>query len=339
MQAHSFGRVRWAAIGAAIAVSLGAGGFGLIHATAPNGAVAFVPITPCRLFDTRPDLQVGPRGIPLGPNETYTLAATGPVGNCNLPTTASGIVLNITALGATAPTFLTVWPAGNARPTAAALNPEPGAPPIPNAVTTGLGPGGQFSVYNLQGNVHVVADVVGYYTDHSHDDRYYTKAQVDAAIAAAVAPRPTSPILLRPHDFSTAGLWSTGYFLAHASGGTISAECISARVDVPVGASIKRVDLTLRQRADSTTADVRISGYHTNAGEGGLAYRSYLANTGVPIPKTNNDFAVVPVAHEAADLVLGANFSATVVDGFIPALVICTTSEINITAVRVHFDP
>ena len=34
----------------------------------------------------------------------------------------------------------------------------------------------------------MIGDVVGYYTDHDHDDRYYTKAQVDAAVAAVPPP-------------------------------------------------------------------------------------------------------------------------------------------------------
>jgi len=43
------------------------------------------------------------------------------------------LALNVTAIGATAPTFLTVWPGGT-RPTASSLNPVPGQPPTPNGV-------------------------------------------------------------------------------------------------------------------------------------------------------------------------------------------------------------
>jgi hypothetical protein len=172
-------RTRWAAIGAAVAVSLGAGGVGLIHATSPSGAAAFVPITPCRLMDTRPAFQVGSRGTPLGPGETYSVAGTGTVGQCTIPAGATGLQLNVTAVNASLLTYLTLWPAGQTRPTASSLNPAPGQPPTPNAVTASLG-GGQFSIYNLQGTVDVIADVVGYYTNHNHDDRYYTKAQLDA---------------------------------------------------------------------------------------------------------------------------------------------------------------
>jgi hypothetical protein len=39
---------------------------------------------------------------------------------------------------------------------------------------------GSINLFNLAGSVSVLADVVGYYADHNHDDRYYTKAQIDA---------------------------------------------------------------------------------------------------------------------------------------------------------------
>src|SRR5690606_29858795 len=103
---------------------------------------------------------------------------------CDLPTAAVGLALNVTATDATLATFLTVFPTGAARPNASHLNPAPGQPPMPNAVTTDLDSAGSLSVFNKQGSVHVFADVVGYYTDHDHDDRYYTVAEVDAALAA-----------------------------------------------------------------------------------------------------------------------------------------------------------
>ena len=174
-------RTRWAAVGAAVAVSLGAGGVGLIDATAPEGAATFVPITPCRLFDTRPEpFTIGPRTAPLGPNDVHSVAGTGAAGACQLPDDATGLVLNVTAVDASQATFLTLYPTGEDRPNASHLNPSPGTAPAPNAVTVDLSPSGQFSVFNRFGNVHVLADVVGYYTDHHHDDRYYTKSQHDA---------------------------------------------------------------------------------------------------------------------------------------------------------------
>ncbi len=181
-------RTRWAAIGAAVAVTLGAGGLATTYATNPAGAVAFVPITPCRLVDTRPAPDnVGPRSTPIGAAEILAISAHGSNGNCTaasaIPTSATGLELNVTAIGATSGTFLTIWAQGAPQPTASNLNPQPGAPPIPNSVTTGLSGSGQFNIFNGVGSVNVIVDVVGYYTDHNHDDRYYTKAQTDAAVA------------------------------------------------------------------------------------------------------------------------------------------------------------
>jgi hypothetical protein len=179
-------RSRWAAIGAAVAVTLGAGAAAphLVGATSTSTDNVFVPITPCRITDTRADAQVGPRGVRLGADETHTVDAHGTNGRCTIPSDAVALSLNVTALGATAPTFLTLWPSGADRPEASSLNPSPGAPPTPNAVTTSLSHDGKFAVYNLGGTIDVIIDVNGYYVGHDHDDRYYTKSQADSALAA-----------------------------------------------------------------------------------------------------------------------------------------------------------
>ena len=47
-------RSRWAAIGAACAVALGAGGFGVVNAVVSSGERSvFVPVNPIRVLDTR----------------------------------------------------------------------------------------------------------------------------------------------------------------------------------------------------------------------------------------------------------------------------------------------
>ena len=178
-------RTRWTALGAAVAVTLGAGGIGLVSATNPAGALTFFPITPCRVIDTRPAPDnVGPKSTPLGTDETHTVTVHGTNGDCaGIPTTAKAVSLNVTAVGATQPTFLTLWATGQTRPLASSLNPTPGQPPTPNAVITDVDTNGQLNIYNLQGNVHVLADINGYYAGHNHDDRYYTEAEVDAAMA------------------------------------------------------------------------------------------------------------------------------------------------------------
>lgn len=177
-------RTRWAAIGAAVAVALGAGGgFGLARATISSGErTVLVPIESCRLTDTRTTI-VDPRAGPLQPGETYVLNAHGSNGECTgIPTDAVALLLNVTALDATAPTFFTIWGDGD-RPNASSLNPVPGQPATPNAVTTDLTASGEFRIFNAFGAVGVIVDVLGYYVDHNHDDRYYTQDEVDAQIA------------------------------------------------------------------------------------------------------------------------------------------------------------
>lgn len=122
----------------------------------------FVPIAPCRLIDTRESGQLA-----WGPDVTRPLDVHGHNGDCFVAGDAIAVSMNVTAVRATDPTFLTIWPADNPMPNASSLNPVPGQPPTPNAVTTELSPTGTFKVYNLAGSVHVIIDINGYYTPTS----------------------------------------------------------------------------------------------------------------------------------------------------------------------------
>ena len=155
-------RSRWAAVGAAIAVTLG-GGTALHFAMAAPGDVvtnSFVPVSPVRILDTRPaPLNVGGFVGPLASNTTHTFQVTGVAG---VPANATAVVMNVTVDATTGSSFLTVFPAGTTRPLASNLNWVAGDV-VPNLVTVKIGAAGQVSVYNLNGNTHVIADVAGYY--------------------------------------------------------------------------------------------------------------------------------------------------------------------------------
>jgi hypothetical protein len=164
-----------------VAAGLALPSAGATNTDGGGAGTVFVPITPCRLFDTRPaPANVGPRNTPLGPGEAYIQAVTGTNGNCSIPVQASAVALNVTTVDATASSFLTVWPADATQPLASNLNWVAGAPPTPNKVDVKLSADGKVKLFNNGGTVNVLADVVGYYADHNHDDRYYTKAEVDA---------------------------------------------------------------------------------------------------------------------------------------------------------------
>lgn len=182
----SLWRSRWAAIGAAVAVTMGLGGVSLVSASPPEADPVTVTINPCRLVDTRPGSTVGPRGTRLGHGETMTVQVAGASGNCNLPADALAVVANVTALGPSLASDITVWPTGQPRPTTTNLNTRSGQPPTPNLVISDIGAGGSVDIYNDRGDVNLTIDVSGYTVDHDHDGDYLssTGGSVTGAISA-----------------------------------------------------------------------------------------------------------------------------------------------------------
>lgn len=157
-----------------------------VDAASGDSDATFVPITPCRLIDTRPaPNRTGPLAA-FGIDDTRSVQAHGSNGDCVIPVDAAGLSLNVTAVGATAPTFLTIWPDG-ARPNASSVNPFPGEPPTPNAVTTSLSSSGSFEIYNLAGTVNIIVDVNGYYTRASLEDLASRLASAESKLSALEA--------------------------------------------------------------------------------------------------------------------------------------------------------
>jgi hypothetical protein len=99
------------------------------------------PIVPFRMADTRST------GQPLGPGEIRSFQME----------PMKGIVINLTAIDATADTYLTVFEEGVPLPIASNLNVAAGA----NRANVAIAPvstGGRISVYNARGTVHVAID-------------------------------------------------------------------------------------------------------------------------------------------------------------------------------------
>ncbi len=136
-----------------------------VSLAASGTASTFVPIVPCRLVDTRPaPNNVGTLALPLRAAEVVTFAVWGTNGNCTIPTSATGIATNATAVNPTSDSYITIYPAdANPRPTASNLNVVSGGAPTPNQVTVGLSAIGTISAYNNGGTLDLVIDIVGYY--------------------------------------------------------------------------------------------------------------------------------------------------------------------------------
>ena len=133
-------------------------------AAAPQEESVFTPIVPCRAMDTRPDTKIGSNDT-FGPGTVRILGLWGETGECNLPSNTTAIAMNVTVVGGTSPSFLTIWPSDAAeRPTASNLNWFGGEAPLPNKVDVALSSKGKIRMFNLAGTVDVIADVAGYYS-------------------------------------------------------------------------------------------------------------------------------------------------------------------------------
>ena len=116
---------------------------------------AFHPVAPTRLTDTRTT------GTPVGPGGVLDVQVAG-AGTVPFPATA--VVLNVTAVEATATTDVRAFPTpvGSAVPLASSLNVVRGET-RPNAVVATVGRDGSVRLRNSAGSVHLVVDLAGWF--------------------------------------------------------------------------------------------------------------------------------------------------------------------------------
>jgi hypothetical protein len=174
-----------------VAVTFGLGGLDFASATVSAGERSvFVPVVPCRLVDTRPaPSTVGDRGVPIVMDEQFQVLVRGKRGNCNVSSGATAVVLNVTAADARGDGFLTVWPAENERPNTSNLNFSNRQAPVANAVTVKIDSQGAIKFSTSSSSLNVIADVVGYFEDHTHADAYKPKGTV---LGTTVVPTTTT---------------------------------------------------------------------------------------------------------------------------------------------------
>jgi hypothetical protein len=118
----------------------------------------FVPITPCRVADTR--RTAGPFGGPAlsgGGVRDFAIAGTA----CGVPASAQAYSLNVAVVPTGSLGYLTVWPSGQARPVVSTLNSMDGRIKS-NAAIVPAGAGGVISVF-ASDPTHVVLDLSGYF--------------------------------------------------------------------------------------------------------------------------------------------------------------------------------
>lgn len=132
--------------------------------------LTFVPITPCRLLDTR---VAGVGAIPPNSVKDFEVTETASYGSQGGNTSACGLstlpvfaaaVINFTVVSPTSAGFITAYPWSAARPVAATVNYAAGDV-VGNLAIVKLDQTAaqyEFSVYSFQ-QTHLVADIVGYF--------------------------------------------------------------------------------------------------------------------------------------------------------------------------------
>jgi len=124
----------------------------------PAAPLHFVPITPCRVADTRG--PIGPLGgpyLPAGQSRDFPVTAS----NCGIPSNAQAYALNVTVVPRGSLSYLTVWPAGQPQPAVSTLN-SYDARTKANMAIVGAGTSGALSVHTA-GPTDVVLDISGYF--------------------------------------------------------------------------------------------------------------------------------------------------------------------------------
>ena len=126
-------------------------------------ATHFVPVTPCRITDTRD--PIGPFGGPVisgGTSRDFAI----PSSACGIPAGAAGYSLNVAVVPRGPLGFVTLWPAGQPQPLAATLNSTDGRIKS-NAAIVPAGSNGAVSVFATD-TTDLILDINGYFVPGSN---------------------------------------------------------------------------------------------------------------------------------------------------------------------------
>lgn len=128
----------------------------------PGAAYRFVPVTPCRVADTRPGQgTTGAFGPPsLGGGQTRRIPV--PASPCGIPANAQAYSLNVTVVPAGPLSYLSIWPAGQPQPFVSTLNSFQGEV-VANAAIVPAGASGALDVF-VTDATDLIIDVNGYFT-------------------------------------------------------------------------------------------------------------------------------------------------------------------------------
>ena len=122
-------------------------------------ALAFYPLTPCRIADTRkPTAPLGGPSMPGGQSRTFPVLSAS---TCNIPASAQAYSLNFAVVPAGSLGYLTVWPTGQTKPLVSTLNALTGTITANGAIVP-AGTSGSIDVFASDAT-NLVIDINGYF--------------------------------------------------------------------------------------------------------------------------------------------------------------------------------
>ena len=272
-----------------------------VPAGGPAG-LAFYPVTPCRLVDTR--LAAGPLGGPsLVGNATRTFPLL--TSSCGIPPAAQAYSLNFTSVPQGSLGYLTVWPAGQTQPFVSTLNALTGTITA-NAAIVPAGTNGDVSVFATN-NSDLVIDVNGYFapptatglsltnlppcraldTRAQNAPPFSGKRDVDIAGSACGASKTAQAFVLNATVVPSGGL---GYVTLWPQGGT-----------QPFVSTLNATDGAITSNmAIVPTTNGSVSAYANSATHLVLDIAAYFEGA-VPLDPTTSTASVTPanVGHDA----------------------------------------
>ena len=250
-------------------------------------ALAFYPITPCRVADTRlPTGALGGPAIPGGGIRTFPVRSS----RCGLPPEALAYSMNATVVPAEPLGYLTMWPAGQPQPFVSTLNALTGAI-VANAAILPAGAGGAVSVF-ASGSTHLVLDVNGYFAPAGAADgqKFYVATpcrllDTREATGGLGGPRlDAGQVRLYQLALSVCGL--PAYARAFSLNATVVPETVLSYLTLWPAGSTQPVVSTLNALDDRIVANAAI----VPAGLGGVI-SSFATNNTHLILDTNGYFA------------------------------------------------
>ena len=310
-----------------------------IDSSDPSG-LAFFPITPCRLVDTR--AATGPFGGPSysgGDTRSFPVSS----GSCGVPASAQAYSVNLTAVTSTPLGYLTAFPTGLTQPGTSSLNDVPGTV-VANAAIVNAGTGGAISIF-ASNATNLIIDVTGYFAPMSAgglslyplppcrilDTRQpagsppITGLNLDTSANSCGIPNTSQVDLLAATVLPQDPVYGVGYLALWAQGTPQPPTSILNAIDASIMSNMALV----------STTNAAISAYTGNPAHLILDTAGYFAATPTPVISTLSTTS--GAAGLTSVTLTGSNFGATqststVTFAGVPATVITGWNPTTITA-------